>query len=134
MTEQFRHIEAFWAVRGGKRFVVANSETLVSELLENCWAYGENGDGWSFERTTEIFPVVQGELFVAQSSLVDAESGKTLADGIAAPHVAWECPYCGRPHTTDLCRDMECQTPPLVSPQLWACEIDKGWKLVWVEW
>lgn len=135
MNESWRQVAAYWAVRDGKRYVVALSERQVRELLEQTWCCAEHPGGWTIETTTEVVPVVSGKAFDAEREVIESLSGTTLAEGIAAPHVAWDCPHCGRRQTTDLCQDMECRGPRLASPQLWFCgHLLCEKKLAWLEW
>jgi hypothetical protein len=133
MAENTRQVDVYWAVRDGERFTLALSESEARDSLENYWVYEENPLGWSIERTSETVPVVTGKPFMAERTVLAALTGEELAKDIPAPHVAWDCPHCGCRHTTDLCNDMECQDPPLTSPQLWTCDRNLL-NLVWVEW
>src|SRR5205823_6530075 len=117
-----RKLDVYWTVQNGKRFTISLSEDEAWRSLARYWAYSENPVGWSVERTTEEVPVAVGKPFVAdRTTYAQDADGKFVEtdDGIKAPHVAWDCPICGKRHTCDLCHDLECRTPPDATPQLW---------------
>ncbi len=135
METKTRKLDVYWTVQNGKRFTIRLSENEAWRSLENYFRYSENPVGWTVERTTEDVPVVAGKPFVAKrTTYAQGANGKFVetADGIDAPHVAWDCPICGQRHVCDLCDDLDCQTPAHKSPQLWYC--DRGLGIVLIEW
>ena len=130
-----RQIDAFWTVQNGKRHTISLSEGAAWASLQGYWAYGDDRAGWTVERSMETVPVVLGKVFVAEREVRGSDDNGefvTLKQGIAAPHVGWDCPHCGVRHTTDLCDDVDCKTEASSSPQLWFCERGRGIALV--EW
>lgn len=98
---------------GDCKQIAGSQESLIRFLHEtNGWYRPEEDARWTRESSDEDVPVASGKRF----DCVD-DAGRIY------PHVAWDCPHCGKHHTTDV-------DPGDESPHLWFCEFGKGIVLV----
>lgn len=135
MSFEQRTIDIYWTVQRGRRFTVSLSEDHAWAMLHRLWAYDNDPLDWTVERSRETVPVVEGNAFIADAELFehDEAGAVSVRKATPSPHVAWNCPHCNHRHTTDLCHDAECESPPDTSPQVWFCE--RGTKgIVLVQW
>jgi hypothetical protein len=126
--------DVYWTVQNGRRFSISLSEPQAWESLESLWAYHEDSQGWTIERTRESVPIATAEVVEGEGEMIElTDEGIEISRTPYAPaHVFWDCPWCGLTHNTDLYGDPVRRTSPAPNPSLWFCERGKG--IVLVNW
>jgi hypothetical protein len=133
MSKEQQMIDIFWTVQRCRRFTISLSEEAAWASLENYWAYDEDPQGWTVERTCEPAPVAIAEIYEGgggEMTTLDDEGNASPPIPYVPVKLFWNCPRCGQVHSTDFYDHPIARTNPARPPALWFCERGEGPVLV----
>lgn len=113
MSTEQQMIDIFWTVQRGRRFTISLTEEAAWASLENYWAYEEDPDGWTIERTHELVPIAVAEIYEGgggEMIELDEEGNSTPPVPYVPVKLFWTCPRCSELHFNDLYDDPIAQT------------------------